>query len=1160
MIRPKSLVILVLLAVVIWIGYLAVRSGFQAAPFCANLGTSMSAVGARGLATKFLASAVEGYKGQLAALTHSGTPPGGSHAHTTGDRKQAVEAARKQLVEAQCLLAEVYIAGGRYKDAETVLGEAGQTLPGDTKVALLLAEGRLRHGGPERAAQAERTLLAIVARDPDNSRALTLLADAYAAQKSPEAAASYYQKAAAADANDYTAVYRLAKQQIELKRKDEAIKSAERAVAAAETVGEKTAAIRLLSDAGGKVASPSSEVLGLVVKRHSKALLILLLGLLMVFSPSVLNASAMFMRGPTARLYLLTHRRDPRAMSLYRQLLEHRPGDVSVLRVVAAEQGRLHADSPETMRLCEQWFNARPEEPAAAEALARAAMAQRRTDAHALEACRAWFESGVSDAGDLQHLTSFMAAAYMNNGILREDAIPLAELATATGAKDAALLKYLGALYSEFGRAEDALDVLMRAAEAAEDDLDIRELLGRVCIQCERHYLAYRYLRSIPSTDEVDSALYVAGVGLDQAGQSRQALRVFVELARREPSFADVQQRLRRLSAESEAARCGGYELHFVVVDVEAYRVCAATDPAGNEVAVTLFCRDYSDDLSFPRVFEETLPDLAGLRHEGLAEILRYGVDDEEYFVVTEALSGRTVARLLEERGHLTFKESATIIAEVLRTLAYLHETGHTHGDVRPENIVVTPQGSVKLVATGCTSLAARAVGDMHGGRLGSAECIAPEVVQRKHADQRRDIYAAACVFYNMLVGRPPFSAPNRVATMMAHVASQPEPPSQLHPALYGDIDNVVLKALSKEPSRRYESGLEFRAAALKAAGLPDDLHRVTLSTPRQAEETPATGQWWDGFDDVDLIEISNGAKVYRGVDRNARAARAIKELSCPRATGSSATPAAARAEVARKRLFQNEMHLLQALTSNGAAHPGVVKIYDVWPPRSGMEAAYSMELLARTLEFRLADGPIPPNEAHAIMTSLCEAVGHLHAQGIVHRNITPRGVMFDNEGNVRLVGFDRACRLADKQAVIAAEADIQAIAASPAEAMGDAAYMSPEQCRADDFDARTDVYSLGCVFYHMLAGRPPFVGDDCLAVMLKQLSETAPAVTSLGVKVQPGVENFLERALGKDPESRFRDGQEAAETLGRLGGQAPAKKTSDQPQHRANVIRVIQR
>ncbi|MFQ6097744.1 MAG: protein kinase, partial [Armatimonadota bacterium] len=376
-----------------------------------------------------------------------------------------------------------------------------------------------------------------------------------------------------------------------------------------------------------------------------------------------------------------------------------------------------------------------------------------------------------------------------------------------------------------------------------------------------------------------------------------------------------------------------------------------------------------------------------------------------------------------------------------------------------------------------------------------------------------------------------------------------------------GDIDNVVLKALAKDPSERYDSGLEFRAAVLKAAGLSDDLRRVTLSAPRGTDDAPSSGQWWDRFDDIDLIEIADGAKLYRGVDRNARAARAIKELSCPRATGSAATPAVARAEIARKRLFQNEMHLLQSLTSNGASHPGIVKIYDVWPPRSGMEAAYSMELLVRTLADRLAEGPLQEDEAVPIMKALCEAVGHLHSQGIVHRNITPKGVMFDNEGNVRLVGFDRACRMTDKEAVIAAESDIQAVANSPAEAMGDAAYMSPEQCRADDFDARTDVYSLGCVFFHMLAGRPPFVGDDCLSLMLKQLSETPPSVVSLGAKIQPSLENFLERALAKDPQDRFLDANEAAESLERLGSGQPARsKGQAQPQPRTGVIRVAQR
>ncbi|MFQ6098651.1 MAG: tetratricopeptide repeat protein, partial [Armatimonadota bacterium] len=710
MIRPKSLVILVLLAVVVWVGYLAARSGFQAASLCRDLGTSFAKVGARGIAAKFLSSSVEAYTVQFASLTESG-PDGAKQGDASpADREKAIETVRKRLVESQRLLARNYMDARRYADAESVLTEARKTSPEDAGLLVLLAEARLRQESEEKTSEAQKTLQVLVNRgEGGNARVLTLLGDVAAARNERNQAVSYYEKALSADADNYHALCGLARQQLALKNQEAARKAADKAVAAAATVAQKTAAMALLREAGGKVASPSSEVLSLVARRHWKTLLLILVALAVVLVPSVLNVSATFMRGPVAKLYVLTHRRDPRAMSIYRQWLERHPGDVSVLRLVAAEQVRLHLDSPETMRLCEQWFNARPDEPAAAEALARASMAQNRTDAHALDACRAWYEAGVSDAGDLQQLTSFMAAAYMNNGVLREEAIPIAELATATGAKDAALLKYLGALYSEFGRPTDALEVLTRAAEAAPDDLDIRELLGRVCIQCQRYYLAYRYLRSIPSDDEVNSALYVAGVGLDQTGRNRQALRVFAELARREPSFADVQQRLRRLSAEAEAARCDGYELHFVIMDLEAYRVCTATDESGAEVSIALFDRDYSDDLDFPRVFEQRVGDLAGLQHEGLARIIGHGVDDEEYYIVTEALPGRTVRRLLEERGHLTFKESATIISEVLRTLAYLHETGHVHGDVRPENIVVTSEGAIKLLGAGYTLLAATA-------------------------------------------------------------------------------------------------------------------------------------------------------------------------------------------------------------------------------------------------------------------------------------------------------------------------------------------------------------------------------------------------------------------------------------------------------------------
>ena len=145
------------------------------------------------------------------------------------------------------------------------------------------------------------------------------------------------------------------------------------------------------------------------------------------------------------------------------------------------------------------------------------------------------------------------------------------------------------------------------------------------------------------------------------------------------------------------------------------------------------------------------------------------------------------------------------------------------------------------------------------------------------------------------------------------------------------------------------------------------------------------------------------------------------------------------------------------------------------------------------------------------------------------------------------MVGFDRACRLADKEALLAADAAIQAVAADPAEALGDPGYMSPERCRCEDFDCTADVYSLGCVLFHAIAGRPPFAGADPLSVMLQQVSGTPPTLSELSIKAPAGLQEFLSKCLAKRPEDRYKDALECAASVKRFAARPGSGATSRQ-------------
>ncbi|MFQ6133258.1 MAG: protein kinase [Armatimonadota bacterium] len=1126
MLKPRTVLIALMALLFVWVGWLVVQSGLQAPTFCQRLGASVEGWGLVGLSAKLHATAAGFHRDALAAAEAGQAGP------------EVVAARREALCAAEKRTGQLYALLGGYQQANEHLGAARKLDPGDAEVPVLMAEIRLKAGKPELA---KESMLYLWKAGKNNAAAAALLGDIFAAQDMAEDAAGYYEAALKLDAGNCRAALGLA-QLLREEDQGRARELAQAALVAAETVAEKRDALAVAQSVGADVGNARLVLARAWFARHRTQVAVAAVVLLLVVAPLAAGAAGTLARLPLARLYLALGRADPKALNLYRNLLERRPRDLKLLAAVTLHDARTEPGRAEAQDLAERWLEGAPDDPGAIEAYARVAVAQHRSDDQALEACQRWYEAEPEDPEDFHKLASWLADAYVRRGILTEAAIPVLEAAREGRPDDLRLLQHLGAAYQACERHQEAAQALEQVVAVEPDNLAARHLLGQACVGAGEYYAAYRYLRGAEPGDEVDTALYVAAVGAQNAGQERQALRIFQEVARRDPSFADVRQRARLLSAAAEVARVGDYSLQYIVNELEAYRTCAATAEDGREVAVCMIDQDVSDALPFPGIFRRRLEALKAVEHEVLPKVLDGGVDQEQYYVVTELAGGKTVARLLEERERLSLREAAAVMAEVLRGLQHLHQEGLVHGDVRPENVTVGGDGRVKLAGAGLTLMAAEALGEAHASQVGCAETAAPEIIEHAQPSPSRDIYGVGCMLYHALVGQPPFRAGTRLATMMAHAASEATPPSQLERSLYAEVDRVVLKAMSKNPEERYETASDLREALLQLAGIEEAAREVVLGAPAQLREGKTTGQWWDAFEDVDLLEVGRFAKVYRGVDRSAREVRAIKELNLARVGAPGTAPEALKkAEVALQRLFQNEMHLLHGLP-DGEKHTGIVKLTEMWPPRRGAEAAYSMQLLGESLAQRLARGPLPSELLTDFALDLCEAVGRLHEQDIAHRNVSPSAIMFDDEDSLYLVGFDRACRLADKPALLAAEGAVQAASASPVDALGDPAYMSPEQCRSEDFDHRTDVYSIGCVVFHAAAGRPPFGGDDPLNVMLKHLSEAPPTLAEVDAKAPSGIQDFLNKALAKAPEDRFQDAVSAAAALRRFAkGAAPS-------------------
>src|SRR4051794_5059610 len=226
------------------------------------------------------------------------------------------------------------------------------------------------------------------------------------------------------------------------------------------------------------------------------------------------------------------------------------------------------------------------------------------------------------------------------------------------------------------------------------------------------------------------------------------------------------------------------------------------------------------------------------------------------------------------------------------------------------------------------------------------------------------------------------------------------------------------------------------------------------------------------------------------------------------------------RPDLARDPAFQARFRR-EAQSAASLNHPAIVAVYDTGEDtQQGMTTPYIvMEYVeGRTLrEVLQTEGALMPVRSLEIVAGVCSALQYSHAAGIIHRDIKPANVMLTPSGAIKVMDFGIA------RAVTAAAATMTQTAA----VIGTAQYLSPEQARGEVVDARSDIYSTGCLLYELLTGRPPFVGDSPVAVAYQHVREDATPPSQVVPDIEPSVDAIVMKALAKNPANRY---QTAAE------------------------------
>ena len=263
----------------------------------------------------------------------------------------------------------------------------------------------------------------------------------------------------------------------------------------------------------------------------------------------------------------------------------------------------------------------------------------------------------------------------------------------------------------------------------------------------------------------------------------------------------------------------------------------------GRQVAIKVPHPAIEADTGFLASFQREEQILKQLDHPGVMKVMSNDGRTQLY-IVMEWVEGRQLRQVLRSSKKLPAERAVRIAFEICKTLAYVHGQGIVHRDLKPENVIVDAEGNITLIDFGIAVRAEAPRVPVEGiyEVTGSPDYIAPEQVRGEAGDGRSDLYALGVMLYEMLTGEVPFHGSTRAAIMQERLRSNPVPPRELDPEITPQLQEIIYRALERDPDKRYASARDF------ALDLTDPEAVTVADRPELSDWTPRRGSWVQKF------------------------------------------------------------------------------------------------------------------------------------------------------------------------------------------------------------------------------------------------------------------------------------------------------------------------